>query len=116
MKASKFRKQTVKELSDEIEKARKENEELRYNVRSRKEKDYSQVKEGRKNVAVMLTVLTEKLTSGEEGAKVVKDEADLKKEKTTVISAKNTAAAKSDLKETIKHQDKTLNKKTKDDK
>ena len=61
MRAKKYRKMKKEELGVELLQKREELTETRYNVRVGKEKDYAQLKELRKEIAILLGVLDEKL-------------------------------------------------------
>lgn len=105
MKASKYRKMTSEEMKEELEKARKEYDEALYDVKSRKEQDYAQLKFIRRKIAVIMTVLNEKERNIDEKAD--------KKEKIKEENKKGRKKKKS--KTSIKNLDKSLDKKTKDD-
>ena len=50
----------IEEINEKIKETRSELADIRFNVRIGREKDYSQIKQEKKNLAVLLTVLKEK--------------------------------------------------------
>jgi ribosomal protein L29 len=59
MKLKKYRKMTIRKLRKELEKAQKELSELQFDIRVGKAKDYDSIRQQKKEVARILTVLNE---------------------------------------------------------
>jgi len=66
MKLKKFRKKSKKQLRGDLVKERKGLAEIRFNIRVGKEKDYSQVRWNKKEIARILTVLQEEDKNGQD--------------------------------------------------
>ncbi len=60
MIVKKYRRMTNKEIFEELAKARQDLVEIKFNLRMGKEKDYSQIKQLKRNIARMLTVINER--------------------------------------------------------
>ncbi|MDD3648337.1 MAG: 50S ribosomal protein L29 [Candidatus Dojkabacteria bacterium] len=116
MTTSKYRKLTIGELKAELAKARQHIAELRYNVRSRKEKDYSQIKESKRDIAIMLTVLKEKMKAGERDTGGTKRHTKNGRTKKTSDKGEKGKTGSENAQEDKQDQKQTLTKKSKDDK